>query len=1108
MVTFTVSFVSLAEEPLAAPDFGAPDRRVTVFLRGSHLALLADVGGTSLLRQDALAVAGVRAIQAGVGPSIDEVEALVAHLRANGGFYALQPRAAKTIRAIINRLEAACSRYRAEVSAARHTPARSAAPAPADDVNQSNLLALEPTTRQVAGKPTDPPSRLAARIEPVAALELYAWQQEALEAWRTNGHVGVVEAVTGAGKTRVGLAAVKKAWDRGKRVAIVVPTLELVEQWAASVKSVVDGRYVATTTAPHGDDWRVLIGTVHTLAKQYPFAEHEAPLLIADEAHRYGAIEFSRILNEAYEWRLGLTATYDRGDEGDARLASFFGSVVFALWYDRALADEIIAPFRVAMVAVQMTPDERRSYDQYTEAMSHARAYLVSAYDVPHHTIAAFLLEVASIAKTESHPGRPVARRYMSAFAKRRGLLSDMQAKYEALALLGNVIGASAGTLVFTQTQDSAELAARTIAAQGHESTAVFSGLDKTERALRMAEFRDRRVTMLAAPRILDEGIDVPEADLGIILAANRSRRQMVQRLGRVIRKKVDGRSARFVVLYAAGTVEDPAMADDPSGFYDTCLPYAEASRSFEASRDADELVRFLWAPTPPAAQTSRANEPAEPAPFTWTLDYRDTEDQPDRTVYGPGATADQVKDYLTQIAKHSLLTSAEEVEHAKRIEAGLFAEELLAGRKSIASRAEAELNWITIDGQAAKEQMICANLRLVVSIAKRYVGRGLEFADLIQEGNIGLIRAVEKFDFAQGHKFSTYATWWIRQSLSRALADQGRTIRYPVHLCDTIAQVRAARQHLLGTLDNEPSAADIASATGLDVESVARICRGYPVADVPLDDLIDLERDGFPHPAIVMDPPMDATIQRLFDREQTNQLLAALTGRERSILEHRNGFMSEEPMTLDQIGQIFGVTRERIRQIEDRAVKTLRAYAKTGAPRPKANRERRTTSGAVRRASATRPILTNSSARAAFADLAPVTRHGSSTARRSTATTIPGPANTAAITPGNATPTPLRSPQRKPKTPRLLNHRSVRSSTDLLTQEEIDVLKELRLADAPDDVRSAVATLVDERKPGPAEARALASHIGRYITDVAPPAGRARRLASLANRMMAIAIL
>lgn len=759
--------------------------------------------------------------------------------------------------------------------------------------------------------------------------DLYPWQQEALAAWRANGRLGVVQAVTGAGKTRVGLAAVMEAWRQRRRVVIVVPTLELVEQWAIAVRGVVDGFFVATTTATRRDDWRVLIGTVQTLAKAYPCRDDESTLLIADECHRYGASEFSRALDDRYDWRLGLTATYARDDDGDVLLRSFFKDVVFELWYDRALAEDVIAPFRIALVSVPLSSAERADYEEYSEALWHARKRLVETFEVPSEPVSAFLQAVASMARTEGHPGASTARQYMSAFSRRRTLLANTRAKYQALAVMSDVVGRSAGTLVFTQTQESAELAAQTIAATGHEATAVFSGLDKDERSLRMAAFRDGHVNMLAAPRILDEGVDVPEADLGVIVAANRSRRQMVQRLGRVLRKKHDGRSARFVVLYASQTVEDPTMFEDPSGFYTDCLPHAEAHRKFDIATDVDSLLRFLWAPRPHPAPQRTAPPTEAPATFIWA--QSDDSDGPDRLVFEAGATEGPEKDYLRLIGKTPLLSAEREVELAHRIEAGLLARERLERRPRDPHVRDLEL--LVSEGVEAKDEFVCANLRLVVSVAKAYRGRGLDFLDLIQEGNLGLIRAVEKFDHEKGNKFSTYATWWIRQAITRALADSSRTIRYPVHIVEKLHPIRRLDTEALSRGLPLPSINELAKELDLPPDQVAAHLR-LPRSLNALNELVELEAEGWSHPRLRY-AFEESVLDVLVGREQLVNLTSRLDDREWYVIACRVGYPNQEPMTLDEIGVTLGVTRERIRQIETKAKQRL-----VGELAPNTNRQ------------------------------------------------------------------------------------------------------------------------------------------------------------------------
>ncbi|MFD8754694.1 sigma-70 family RNA polymerase sigma factor [Kitasatospora sp. NPDC059577] len=293
------------------------------------------------------------------------------------------------------------------------------------------------------------------------------------------------------------------------------------------------------------------------------------------------------------------------------------------------------------------------------------------------------------------------------------------------------------------------------------------------------------------------------------------------------------------------------------------------------------------------------------------------------------GPAADLLRQYLREIGRIRLLTAAEEVELARRVEAGLFAEERLNGHPSPPDPLVGELDTLVVRGRIAKRRLIEANLRLVVSVAKRYVGRGLTLLDLVQEGNLGLIRAVEKFDYARGYKFSTYATWWIRQSMSRALADQARTIRVPVHVVELINRVVRVQRGLLQERGLEPTAAEIAAVLELTAERVRELLRlaqepislHTPVGeedDVALGDLIE--------DADAASPAESATFLLL--RQHLDAVLATLGERERQVVQLRYGLDDGRPRTLEEIGAVFGVTRERIRQIESKTLVKLRDHA------------------------------------------------------------------------------------------------------------------------------------------------------------------------------------
>ncbi|MFG3049478.1 RNA polymerase sigma factor [Kitasatospora sp. NPDC048239] len=315
------------------------------------------------------------------------------------------------------------------------------------------------------------------------------------------------------------------------------------------------------------------------------------------------------------------------------------------------------------------------------------------------------------------------------------------------------------------------------------------------------------------------------------------------------------------------------------------------------------------------------------------TPDRSDGSDRSDREAVGPagvtGPAADLLRQYLREIGRIRLLNAAEEVELARQIEAGLFAEEQLNRASAPPDPLAGELDTLVVIGRIAKRRLIEANLRLVVSVAKRYVGRGLTLLDLVQEGNLGLIRAVEKFDYARGYKFSTYATWWIRQAMSRALADQARTIRVPVHVVELINRVIRVQRSLLQERGTEPGAADIAAALELTEERVRELLRlaqepislHTPVGeedDVALGDLIE--------DADAASPAESATFLLL--RQHLEAVLATLGERERQVVQLRYGLDDGRPRTLEEIGGLFGVTRERIRQIESKTLVKLRDHA------------------------------------------------------------------------------------------------------------------------------------------------------------------------------------
>ncbi len=304
-----------------------------------------------------------------------------------------------------------------------------------------------------------------------------------------------------------------------------------------------------------------------------------------------------------------------------------------------------------------------------------------------------------------------------------------------------------------------------------------------------------------------------------------------------------------------------------------------------------------------------------------------DDEDLPAAQVAVAGATSDPVKDYLKQIGKVPLLNAEQEVELAKRIEAGLFAEEKLAeGHGSLRPESRKDLEWIADDGRRAKDHLLEANLRLVVSLAKRYTGRGMLFLDLIQEGNLGLIRAVEKFDYTKGYKFSTYATWWIRQAITRAMADQARTIRIPVHMVEVINKLARVQRQMLQDLGREPTPEELAAELDMTPEKVIEVQKygREPISlHTPLGEDGDSEFGDLIEDSEAIQPGEAVSFTLL--QEQLHSVLDTLSEREAGVVSMRFGLTDGQPKTLDEIGKVYGVTRERIRQIESKTMSKLR---------------------------------------------------------------------------------------------------------------------------------------------------------------------------------------
>ncbi len=423
--------------------------------------------------------------------------------------------------------------------------------------------------------------------------------------------------------------------------------------------------------------------------------------------------------------------------------------------------------------------------------------------------------------------------------------------------------------------------------------------------------------------------------------------------------KKAPARTAKTARTAAKATPADEgsaAGADDPAkanevGSLDEAVAEpddAEATDLAEVEIDESELAEISVdasedepeestgetpEETPDAADLSEAGDEAKPDADAAAegeegafVINNDDDDAPAQQVVTAGATADPIKDYLKQIGKVALLNAEQEVELAKRIEAGLFAEERLNSGEKLETKLKRELLWIAEDGRRAKNHLLEANLRLVVSLAKRYTGRGMQFLDLIQEGNLGLIRAVEKFDYTKGYKFSTYATWWIRQAITRAMADQARTIRIPVHMVEVINKLARVQRQMLQDLGREPTPEELAKELDMTPEKVIEVQKygrepislHTPLGEDGDSEFGDLIEDS---EAVV---PADAVSFTLL-QEQLHSVLDTLSEREAGVVSMRFGLTDGQPKTLDEIGKVYGVTRERIRQIESKTMSKLR---------------------------------------------------------------------------------------------------------------------------------------------------------------------------------------
>lgn len=410
-------------------------------------------------------------------------------------------------------------------------------------------------------------------------LPLRLWQVEALDAWCRHGRHGVVEAVTGTGKSRVGIEAAREALRDDYNVIVMVPTIDLVEQW---VKSLREGGVTSVGALGDGQKadfrtHRVIVGTVQSLYSAPPTRSDGKVLLVADECHRYGAGQWSRALHRSYRRRLGLTATFERNDDGVATLQAFYGGPpIYRIGFPRAIADGVVARYDVQLLGVRLTPRERAEYDEADEVVRDTRLRLIAS-GFPAEPFGAFLHEVQEAAKEDADPTiADVARRYLKAFSQRIDVMTSAQAKLDVIGMLAPQVAASGGAIVFTRRVEMAEELSDALADGGVKSAAVHSDLSRSQRKERLQALKKGRLKAVVAPTVLDEGIDVPDIDLAIVMGGSKSRRQMIQRMGRVLRLKPDGRKATFVVVYATNTAEDLTKTDGSEGCLDLIVESAD----------------------------------------------------------------------------------------------------------------------------------------------------------------------------------------------------------------------------------------------------------------------------------------------------------------------------------------------------------------------------------------------------------------------------------------------------------------------------------------------------------------------------------------------------
>ncbi len=780
---------------------------------------------------------------------------------------------------------------------------------------------------------------IVADREPQITIESYEWQMEALERWRRVGCYGIAEATSGAGKTLLALMSIYCVLDMEPlcKVLITVPTIQLAHQWKTAISRNAPGLYPRTglyygeIKQKFDDSVDIVISvnnsTFSTLMPELKRLEKDAVpvFLIADECHNLEQGVFSRILALKYDFFLGLSATID--DQ------SWLSKVVFYSYsLYRGMEDKILQEFKLYFHPIFFSIDELVEIEQLEQQKRRSLNALIARYPVLERLFGEeFYKKVNSLYPTELYAQE--YRRISNELKTRRLCTEEQFAALKDLAQKTSGQKKQNKMLVFHDRIIGAQQACAELNSLGVTSGLYVSG--EVNRDNNLTDFQTGTLQCLVTVKALDEGFDLPEINTGIIIAGGFSERRYLQRLGRFLRKSKNNMPVDIHLIinpqvstreefkefldiiskYSLNNPDSNQVYDSALMRYNLKLQSSVRSMINEEKVDPEELIMDGLKDTDVdylvdiaerygytvAERTYSSECPDYEAPdgYIPILDvFSDDEDDEDIDI------DDSVSIYLKDMGKFRLLTADEEIFLASEIEKG---------------------------DKTAWDILIVSNLRLVVSIAKKYIGQGLDFLDLIQEGNLGLIRAVEKFDYRKGYKFSTYASWWIKQAITRAIADKARTIRIPVHMFESINKIYRIRIKLEQILGREPTLGEIAEEADLPIDRLLKMVQ-LELEPVSLESPIGDDEEAYLEDFIIDEDGElpDEYIFALSLQEQLDRILFTLTEREEQIMRLRFGMDDGRERTLEEVGGEFGVTRERIRQIEAKALRKLRHPSRT----------------------------------------------------------------------------------------------------------------------------------------------------------------------------------